>query len=110
MKWSLTDKEKKVKPSKTRKYAILWSECELRRKHLKQQQNQVITAVVSAPSIDTVTLEDSIPKSTLLDITSVLSQSPTKETIHTFKRTIHDLQIQRRELDITINALKKYLQ
>ena len=79
-------------------------------KHLKQQQNQVITAVAFAPSIDTITLEDSLPKSTPLDITSALSQPPTKETIHTFKRTIQDLQIQRRELDITIKALKKYLQ
>ena len=62
------------------------------------------------PSIDTISLEDNLPKSTSLDVTSILSQPPTKETINALKKTIQDLQIQRGELDITIKVLRKHLQ
>ena len=109
MKGSLTIKDKKAKLSEARKRAILWSERELRKKHLKQLQNQATTVVASAPSFDTISLEDSIPQSLKSDVSTVLSQSSTRDTIQTLSKTIQDLQIHRRELDITIKVLKKHL-
>ena len=109
MKGSLTIKDKKAKLSEAFKCTILWSERELCKKHLKQHQNQATTVVASAPSFDTIYLEDSISQSLKSDVSTVLSQSPTRDTIQTLSKTIHDLQIQQRELDITIKVLKKHL-
>ena len=110
MKGSISNKERKVKLAEARKRAILWSERELRKNQLKQQQNRATPAVASAQNSFKNDLEDHLPASISSDVTSVLSQPPTKESIDNLKKTIQDLQIQRKELDITIKVLKRHLQ
>ena len=69
MKGSITNKECKVKRAEALKYAILWSERELRKNQLKQQQIRVTPAVATAPSTNINILEDHLPKSVSLDVT-----------------------------------------
>ena len=96
--WS--NKEKKTKRKEARRCAILWSEKELRRKHLQAQQRvENITIQEQLPSTNSVTSE----------VQSLISQQPNNGTVSSLQQTIRDLQIQWQKFDTTIKVLTQYL-
>ena len=97
---NLSNKEKKIKRKEARRRAILWSEKELRKRHLQAQQR-----------VENITIQEQLPStnSVASEVQSLISQQPNNGTVSSLQQTIRDLQIQRQELDTTIKVLNQYL-
>ena len=95
----LTKKEKKIKLTEARRRAILWSEKEIRKRHLRAQA-QFETISIS---------EHSESATTLSQHSDITNQSLNENIIPGLQKTIQDLKIQRQELDITIKVLSNHL-
>ena len=85
-----------MKLAEARKRAMLWSECELQKRQINQTQARAETisltdtpASASGPSV----------------LNKLLTLMPNKGIVSSLQKTIRDIKIQRRELDITIKVL-----
>ena len=99
----LSNKKKQIKRAEARTRAILWSKKGLRKKQLKSTQKGV--EVISISEKKTSSL-NTIPS----EVQSFISQTSNKGNVYSLWKAIQDLEVQRQELDTTINVLTKYME
>ena len=106
MNHQLSIKEKKRKRSEDHRRVILWSECKICEKQLKQTQARVETISLSdSPASASTTSRYSDLKTLNKSTASV----PIKSTVFSLQKTIRGLKIQRQGLDVLIKFLTNHL-
>ena len=107
----LNKKEKQKKLAQARKLAVVWSAKEQRRKTLKTTESLEKSSTLKTSPIPTQETDTFYPALSELNLNqNPPVAEPTDVTIAALQTTINDLLIQRHELDISIQVLKRRLE
>ena len=107
----LNKKEKQKKLAQARKLAVVWSAKEQRRKTLKTTESLEKSSTLKTSPIPTQETDTFYPALSELNLNqNPPVAEPINVTIAALQTTINDLLIQRHQLDISIQVLKRRLE